>query len=136
MASPGTATTQNLFTVLISSPQLSPSPSADTPISLSSRSVKSLTPRSNGVWDTVGPEIRDLVKARKINWSSVDPARFFTHGPPGEEKRGSLGPVVIWVGVIPDSTPSDTAHEISQRSLRSLKNGVEDGVVELREAVT
>ena len=23
----------------------------------------------NGVWDTVGPEIRDLIKARKINWS-------------------------------------------------------------------
>src|ERR1700761_6049844 len=35
----------------------------------------------NDVWDTVGLEIRDLIKARKIKWSSVDPVRFFTHGP-------------------------------------------------------
>ena len=90
----------------------------------------------NGVWDTVGPEIRDLVKARKIIWSSVDPARFFTHRPPGEEEKGSLGPVVIWVGVIPGSTSSDTAHEVSQEILALLlKNGVEDAVVEWREAV-
>jgi hypothetical protein len=90
----------------------------------------------NGVWDTVGPEIRDLIKARKINWSSVDPARFFTHGPLGEEEKGSLGPVVIWVGVIPGSTSSGTAHEVSQEILALLlKNGVEDAVVEWREAV-
>ncbi|KAH9835036.1 uncharacterized protein C8Q71DRAFT_710785, partial [Rhodofomes roseus] len=48
----------------------------------------------NSVWDTVGPQIRDLIKARKIR-SSVDSARFFTHGPPREEAKGSLGPVVI-----------------------------------------
>ncbi|KAF8324403.1 hypothetical protein F5887DRAFT_1024776 [Amanita rubescens] len=80
--------------------------------------------------------IRDLIKARKIPWSSVDPARFFTHGPPGEEAKGSLGPVVIWVGVIPGSTSSDTAHEVSQEILALLlKNGVEGAVVEWREAV-
>jgi hypothetical protein len=90
----------------------------------------------NGVWDTVGPEIRDLIKARNINWSSVDPARFFTHGTPGEWEKGSLGPVVIWVGVIPGSTSSDIAHEVSQEILALLlKNGVEDAVVEWREAV-
>ena len=90
----------------------------------------------NGVWDTVGPEIRDLIKARKINWSSVDPARFFTHRPLGEEEKGSLGPVVIWVGVIPGSTSSDTAHKVSQEILvLLLKNGVEDAVVEWCEAV-
>jgi len=90
----------------------------------------------NGVWDTVGPEIRDLIKARKIKWSSIDPARFFTHGPPGDEEKGSLGPVVIWVGVIPGSTSSDTAHEVSQEILAlCLKNRVEDAVVEWREVV-
>jgi hypothetical protein len=91
----------------------------------------------NGVWDTVGPKICDLIKARKIKWSSVDPARFFTHAPLGEEeKKGSLGPVVIWVGVIPGSTSSDTAHEASKEILALLKeNGVEDAVVEWREAV-
>ncbi|KAH9988443.1 hypothetical protein BJV74DRAFT_878221 [Russula compacta] len=82
----------------------------------------------NDVWDTVGPEIRGLIKARNINWSSVDPARFFTHGPPGEEEKG--------IGVIPGSTSSDTAHEVSQEILTLLlKNGGEDAVVEWREAV-
>ncbi|KAG6329306.1 hypothetical protein ID866_9783 [Astraeus odoratus] len=88
----------------------------------------------NSVWDTVGPEIRELLKAWKICWSSINLARFFTHGPPGE--KGSLGPVVIWIGVIPDSTSSDTAHHVSQEILALLlKNGVEDTVVEWCEAV-
>ncbi|KAG8893110.1 hypothetical protein FRB99_002198 [Tulasnella sp. 403] len=75
--------------------------------------------------------------ADQINWLSIDPARFFTHGPPGEEeKKGTLGPVVIWVGVIPGSTSSDTAHEVSQEiPALLLKNGVGDAVVEWREAV-
>ncbi|KAI0309190.1 hypothetical protein OF83DRAFT_1186441 [Amylostereum chailletii] len=110
---------------------------ADTHIHIPVKSLRGVfdTPL-NGVWDTVGPEICDLIKARKINWSSVDPARFFTHGPPGEEEKGSLGPVVIWVGVIPSSTSPDTAHKVSQEILTLLlKNGVEDAVVEWREAV-
>ncbi|KAI0765460.1 hypothetical protein C8Q74DRAFT_1205077 [Fomes fomentarius] len=90
----------------------------------------------NGIWHTVGPQIRDLIKLREIRRSSTDTARFFTHGPPGEEAKGSLGPVVIWVGVLPGSTSSDTAHDVSQEILALLlKNGVEDVVVEWREAV-
>ncbi|KAI1793920.1 hypothetical protein LXA43DRAFT_182220 [Ganoderma leucocontextum] len=90
----------------------------------------------NGVWDAVGPQICDLIKARKIDWSSIDPARFFTHAPLGEQAKGSLGPVVIWVGVIPGSTSADTAHEVSQDILTLLrKNGVDGAVVEWREAV-
>ncbi|KZP07741.1 hypothetical protein FIBSPDRAFT_914423 [Athelia psychrophila] len=70
-----------------------------------------------------------------INWSSVDPACFFTHGPPGEEK-GSLSPTAIWVGVIPGSTSSNTTHKVSQEILALLlKNGVEDVAVEWHEAV-
>jgi hypothetical protein len=89
----------------------------------------------NSIWDTVGPQIRDLIKAQKIHWSSIDPARFFTHGPPGEEAKGCLGPVVIWVGVMPGSTSPETAHDVSQQILALLqKNGVEDVVVEWREA--
>ena len=88
----------------------------------------------NGVWEAVGPKIVDLITTRKIHWSSVDPARF-THATPGEEKV-SLGPVVIWVGVVPGSTSSDTAHEVSQEILTLLReHGVKDAVVEWREAV-
>ncbi|KAL4244947.1 Jacalin-type lectin domain-containing protein [Abortiporus biennis] len=91
----------------------------------------------NKVWDFVGPQIRDIIKAREIQWSSIDTARFFTHAAPGEEKeKGSLGPVVIWIGVKPGSTSSDTAHHISQEILTLLgKNKVDDVVVEWREAV-
>ncbi|KAM6490542.1 hypothetical protein JOM56_013885 [Amanita muscaria] len=90
----------------------------------------------NGVWDAVGPQIRDLIKARKIDWSSIDPARFFTHAPLGEETKGNLGPVVIWVGVTPGSTSADTAHEVSQEILTLLRrNAVDGAVVEWREAV-
>ncbi|KAL5523207.1 hypothetical protein ACEPAF_1474 [Sanghuangporus sanghuang] len=90
----------------------------------------------NGVWESVGPKIVELITTRKINWSSVDPARFFTHATPGEEEKGSLGPVVIWLGVIPGSTSSDTAHEVSQEILTLLReHGVKDAVVEWRQAV-
>ncbi|KAI6012607.1 hypothetical protein F5J12DRAFT_819130 [Pisolithus orientalis] len=90
----------------------------------------------NGVWSTVGPKICELIMAWGINWSSIDPARFFTHGPPGEEEKGSLGPVVIWIGVVPNSTSSDTAHNVSQEILKVLRDhGVEDVVVEWRAAV-
>jgi hypothetical protein len=89
----------------------------------------------NCVWDTVCPKIVDLITTWKICWSSINPACFFTHGVPGEEK-GSLGPVVIWIGVIPGSTSSTTAHEVSQVILALLQeHGVKDVVVEWREAV-
>ncbi|KAG5651234.1 hypothetical protein H0H81_009384 [Sphagnurus paluster] len=71
----------------------------------------------NGIWDTVSPEICDLIKARRISWSSVDPARFYTHGLPEEKEKGSLSPVV------------------SQEILTLLlENGVNDVIVEWHEA--
>nr|ODN96160.1 hypothetical protein L204_03852 [Cryptococcus depauperatus CBS 7855] len=90
----------------------------------------------NTVWATVGPQIRDLIKAQDIHWSSIDTVRFFTHGPPGEDVKGTLGPVVIWIGVIPGSISADTAHDVSQQILELLqKNGVEGVVVEWREYI-
>ena len=48
----------------------------------------------NGVWDTVSLQICDLITAWKIDWSSINPAHFFTHRIPGEEEKGSLSPAV------------------------------------------
>ncbi|KAI0038490.1 hypothetical protein FA95DRAFT_1216494 [Auriscalpium vulgare] len=90
----------------------------------------------NPVWDSVAPEIVELITMEKIACSSVGAVRFFTH--PTEEARdeGRLGPVVVWLGVDPGSTSPDAAHEISQRILALLgKYGVNDAVVEWREAV-
>jgi hypothetical protein len=85
---------------------------------------------------TMGPKIVDLIMTRKINWSSVDPAHFFTHAMPGEEEKGSLSPVIIWVGVSPGSTSSDATHEVSQEILALLQeHEVKDAVVEWHEAV-
>ncbi|EDR09982.1 uncharacterized protein LACBIDRAFT_318397 [Laccaria bicolor S238N-H82] len=69
----------------------------------------------NKVWDTVDPQIRDIMKAHKIKWVSIGKVRFFTHGPIGEEEKGSLGPVVIvpsakWEKV-PDSKEGSVEHE-------------------------
>jgi len=90
----------------------------------------------NKVWGDVGPRIRNIIKARGVQWSSIDSARFFTRGPPGGDEKGSLGPVVIWIGVLPGSTSPDTAHDVSQEILALLrKHGVEGVVVEWREAV-
>ena len=90
----------------------------------------------NAVWDIVGPQIRDIIKAHKIHWSCIDLVRFFTHAPLGGDAKGSLGPVVIWIGVTPGSTSIDAAHEVSQEILTLLqKNEVNDVVVEWREAV-
>ena len=90
----------------------------------------------NAVWESVGPKIVELITTRKIDCSSIDTARFFTHATPGEEGEGRLGPVVVWLGINPGSTSSDTAHEVSQEILTLLgEYGVNDVVIEWREAV-
>ena len=92
----------------------------------------------NKVWDTVGPLVDDLVYTAIKRCYSIDPVRFFTV-PHGEDvKDGSLGSVVIWVTVHPDSNISvDTAHEVSQSILQLLvENGVNDVQVEWCEGVT
>ena len=87
----------------------------------------------NDVWRIVGPQVRDLVKDRKVRYSSISVARFATEGEDGEE---TLGPVVIWVGVYPGSTSADIAHEVSQKILELLEeNGVKDVEVEWCEAI-
>ncbi|KAG2076256.1 hypothetical protein BDR04DRAFT_1045758 [Suillus decipiens] len=104
---------------------------------LSVKSIRGVSKTSlSGIWNTVGSKICELLGVLEIEWSSIDPVRFFTHESPEEEEMGSLGPVVIWVGVVPNSTSSDTAHNASQEILKLLQDhGVEDVVVEWRESV-
>lgn len=87
----------------------------------------------NDVWSTVGPQVRDLVRAQKTPYS-INTARFVTHGEDGED---TLGPVVIWIGVPPSATSADTAHDVSNRILDLLeRNLVKDVEVEWHEAVS
>ena len=72
----------------------------------------------NGVWDTVRPEIRDLVKARKINWSSVDPARFSPMDRRERRRRGisvpssygSVSFLVLPPSIPPTRSPKRSLH--------------------------
>ncbi|KAJ7634708.1 hypothetical protein FB45DRAFT_865374 [Roridomyces roridus] len=90
----------------------------------------------NAVWHVVGPEIRKILNDHAIGYSSIDTARFYTHGLSGEDEKGSLGPVVIWIGIAPGSTSPDTAHDVSLEILALLeRNKVPEVVVEWRDAV-
>ncbi|KAI6167809.1 hypothetical protein EDD17DRAFT_1535158 [Pisolithus thermaeus] len=87
----------------------------------------------NPVWHTVGPQICDILKTRKIHFSGIDTARFVTHS---KDNKDSLGPVVIWISTYPHTTTAKDAHDTSIDILALLKaNGVEGVVVEWTEAV-
>jgi hypothetical protein len=134
--SPRTATTLYLSTDPISTLHPSPSLVAD----MGHIPVKTLRgvhgSALNAVWESVGLIIADLMLIRKVACSFIGVARFFTHATPGEEGKGHLGPVVVWLGVAPGSTSSDFAHEVSQEILTLLRDsGVKDVVVEWRESV-
>ncbi|KAI5992793.1 hypothetical protein EDD15DRAFT_977080 [Pisolithus albus] len=86
----------------------------------------------NPVWHTVGPQICGVLKARNIRFSSIDTARFVTHG---EDNKDSLGPIVIWISAPPNTAAKD-AHDASQDILAILEsNGVKGAVVEWCEGV-
>ncbi|KAL7283983.1 hypothetical protein ACG7TL_001256 [Trametes sanguinea] len=75
----------------------------------------------NEKWPIVGPAICAILKDFGLRRWSVDPARFFTHGPVGDEAQGKLGPVVIWIGVMPGSTTPTLPTRCRRRSSRFFK---------------
>jgi len=85
----------------------------------------------NAVWDTVAPQIRQLLKTRKIRYSTIKTARFVTRG---EDEKDTIGPIVIWISTHPTTTTAENAHDASPGILALLKaNGVEGVVVEWYE---
>lgn len=95
----------------------------------------------NKIWNSIRDEVRAIVKAAVPDYSSIDVAQFYTHGPDGfvhnpdgVKDGGSMGPVTIWVSA-PGSTSADIAHDASQQILALLsENDISDVVVEWREA--
>ncbi|KAK6971479.1 hypothetical protein R3P38DRAFT_2670393 [Favolaschia claudopus] len=88
------------------------------------------------IWPTVLDDIRLVIKTAVPNYSCLNECR---HGPNSftdNPDAGSLGPAVVCVGVPPGSISADTAHDVSQTILELLlKHGVDNAVVEWREAV-
>jgi len=87
--------------------------------------------RLNEVWHDVAPQICKLLKARHIRYSAVKAARFFTHG---EDEKGCLGPIVIWIATHPKTTTAENAHDVSPDIISLLETfGVKGAVIEWYE---
>ncbi|KAH9944412.1 uncharacterized protein BXZ73DRAFT_87317 [Epithele typhae] len=86
----------------------------------------------NSVWPVVGPHIRDHVNARKIKYSVIVPARFVTHDQEGD----TMGPVVVWMFVYPNSTTAEDAFNATPGILSILdSHGIQGASVEWSEGV-
>jgi hypothetical protein len=87
----------------------------------------------NVVWKDVGPLVRDLLNTRRVAWTSIDVIRFITDGDGDEKIRG---PVVLWVGVRPDSLQGEDAFSSGNEILDLLTSfDIVDVDVEYRESV-
>lgn len=87
----------------------------------------------NLVWSDVGPRARDLLKAQGVAWTSIDVARFVTKADDDQEIRG---PVVLWIGVVPDSLQPEDAFASANKLLALLAEfGIDDVEVEYRESL-
>ncbi|KAF7295995.1 hypothetical protein MKEN_01414100 [Mycena kentingensis (nom. inval.)] len=88
----------------------------------------------NTVWDSVGPQIRDVLTSQSIPWTTIDGVRFLTEG----QYIGydTLGPVVIWIGIRPPgSLEWAEAALVTEKILRILEDvNVDDVDVEFRES--
>ena len=82
------------------------------------------------VWEGVlSLEVHTLLKSMKINWTSIDIVRI---GYEGE----SSAPVILWIGVIPESLSGGVGIIVSHRCRSILEqNRITDVDVEIRESV-
>ncbi|KDQ53459.1 hypothetical protein JAAARDRAFT_424691 [Jaapia argillacea MUCL 33604] len=87
----------------------------------------------NVVWKHVGPLVRDLLNTQRVAWTSIDVVRFITDGDGNKKIRG---PVVLWVGVRPDSLQVEDASNSGNEILNLLASlDINDVEVEYRESV-
>jgi hypothetical protein len=76
-------------------------------------------------------KVRDLLDKQKVLWTSIDVVRFRM-----VRDAAVLGPVVLWIGVLPDSLDSDDAFNSANGLLELLKrHGITDIDIEYRESV-
>jgi hypothetical protein len=81
------------------------------------------------VWNVSADKVLEYLDSLKVKWTSIDGVRFakFEEAP---------GPVVLWIGVIPESLSGKDAHTAAFGCLDILKEFDITGVgVEFRESV-
>ncbi|KAH9945059.1 uncharacterized protein BXZ73DRAFT_38417 [Epithele typhae] len=84
--------------------------------------------RMNVVWKDLGGKICQTLDSKKVLWSSVDVVRFTE-----AERRRSVGPVILWIGVLPNTLSKDDACVCADACLHLLKQfDLKDVEVEFR----
>lgn len=87
-----------------------------------------------GKWGTIRPKVRDLLDEQQVRFSTIDLVRFRTI--PRQGMDAIISPLVIWVGVVPESLLFNDASKSASTILELLKDeGVTDVDVEFRESV-
>ena len=85
----------------------------------------------NDVWKDLGPKVCQLLDSHAVLWTSIDVVRFL------KIARGEVvGPVVLWIGVAPETLLGEVAHASANGCLDLLKEfGIDDVEVEFRESI-
>jgi hypothetical protein len=85
-------------------------------------------------WEDVGPKVRDLLDKQQVRFSTIDLVRFRTV--PDQQTPAAISPVVIWVGVLPDSLAGEDAFNSANAILALLEDEDITAVdIEFRESV-
>ena len=99
------------------------------------RELKELRPvfghKLNTVWKGVGPKVRNILDSIGVLWTTIDVVRFVKVGE-GE----AVGPVVLWIGVAPETLCGEDAHTAAHGCLDLLEEfKITDVEVEYRESI-
>ena len=85
-------------------------------------------------WEDIGPKVRDLLDKQQVRFSTIDLVRFRTV--PDQQTPVVISPVVIWVGVLPDSLTGEDAFNSANAILALLEDEDITAVdIEFRESV-
>ncbi|KAF8467938.1 hypothetical protein DFH94DRAFT_795956 [Russula ochroleuca] len=85
-------------------------------------------------WEDVRPKVRDLLDKHQVRFSTIDLVRFRTV--PDQQTPAVISPVVIWVGVLPDSLAGEDAFNSANAILALLEDEDITAIdIEFRESV-
>jgi hypothetical protein len=98
------------------------------------RQLKELCPvfghKLNIVWKDLGPKVCQFLDSQGVRWTTIDVVRFLK-----VEEGEAVGPVVLWIGVAPETLFSEDAHTSANGCLDLLKEfDITDVEVEYRES--
>jgi hypothetical protein len=89
----------------------------------------------NTVWKDLGPKVCNFLDSAMVFWTTIDVVRFVKFGD-SEEEPETIGPVVLWIGVFPETLFGENAHAAVYGCLDILKEfGITDVEVECRESI-